>query len=52
VPAHDYLGWHAWAEEQAKKGIVQTLCKTCGLWFFPEEMGTPSSDNEDNEEKS
>jgi len=33
-----YLKWHTWAEEMNAKGIEQTKCSVCQLWFFPEEM--------------
>lgn len=33
-----YIQWHEWAEKQTKKGIKQTQCPQCHLWFFPEEL--------------
>lgn len=33
-----YLEWHAWAEEQTKKGLEQKQCPDCKLWLFPSEF--------------
>jgi hypothetical protein len=33
-----YIQWHDWAQDQINKGILQTQCKDCGRWLFPEEM--------------
>ena len=36
-PPDGYIQWHEWAEAQAKGGLVQRQCPTCGLWRFPQE---------------
>ena len=32
-----YIQWHAWADENMKRGIKQIQCSKCKLWLFPEE---------------
>lgn len=34
-----YMAWHAYAEEQTRKGVKQKQCPTCRHWFFPDEYG-------------
>lgn len=36
-PPEGYCAWHEWAAAQAKGGLVQKQCPTCGLWRFPQE---------------
>ena len=33
----NYMWWHAWADAQAKGGLSQTRCQSCGKFFFPQE---------------
>lgn len=33
-----YMEWHAWADEQIKKGEKQKRCPVCKRYFFPSEM--------------
>lgn len=33
-----YMEWHRWAEDQTKKGIMQTQCPICKLYLFPSEF--------------
>ena len=33
-----YLAWQAEAKRRLKKGEKQTQCKTCGRWYFKDEM--------------
>lgn len=36
-PPEGYVAWHEWAAAQAKGGLRQKQCPTCGLWRFPQE---------------
>jgi uncharacterized OB-fold protein len=36
-PPIGYVEWFEWAAVQHKAGLRQKECKTCGLWFYPQE---------------
>lgn len=39
-----YVSWFDWAEAQHLHGLRQEQCKSCKLWFYPQERAAPQPD--------